>query len=731
MSHIPRIQEFFIEGKNQRTSHVLLHITEPTTPDEWKRGYFFALCEIENGTLELIEHAQRLIDDIESGYYETESEQGGTSPFELTLEFINRRSSHILSTSGTLHCIVGVMTNTSISLSYHGNPHAHVFFLQHDMLQDINILAGEEQGPSDHVFSAVIEGTIHEGDRLFIGTPHIVEELSLERLQEIIMSRPIEQAVEHIERVLRDARKDESFGGIVCDIRKKDLLHDTSASHSAASLQHLIDRERETTETLSPSLFGGKKKRNAEKKPKRQQTRHNAIETNHKRRSDEMIGGSFVNMLLVGIGRVLVATSRGLWVGFRFILLSVGRFFIVLLILVTNKNNGRKHTIQSIQGGWKHLYNTLVHLSVISKLLLLGVVSLTIIFSGSILFLRAQAYATQQHVSYQELVMAIENKQAAADARRIYNDESGSFVLLKEAEQMLTQLPQKSSGEKETYERLYTLIDTALLDLRNITVVQPTLLADLNTNNEGVHTTKLVRIDDALIAFGPDDNRLYVVDKDTHALSVQSHDSLAKLISGNTPKENDILVFIGQNNELYIYNKDTTALSKTSISFPSEHANVSAPFVYNLRLYLIDKAANQILRHSKTQNGYDKGTPWLDESVTVDLSDAVSMAIDGDVFVLKQNGQILKFIGGAQVPFDIIGLDPSLDNPTELYTYNDVDGIYILEPTNKRVISLNKQGTFRAQYTSELWQHPTGMVVDEAKKTIYILDENNIYSFGL
>ncbi|PIR03360.1 MAG: hypothetical protein COV60_00740, partial [Candidatus Magasanikbacteria bacterium CG11_big_fil_rev_8_21_14_0_20_43_7] len=253
-------------------------------------------------------------------------------------------------------------------------------------------------------------------------------------------------------------------------------------------------------------------------------------------------------------------------------------------------------------------------------LLLLGVVSLTIIFSGSILFLRAQAYATQQHVAYQELVMAIENKQAAADARRIYNDESGSFALLKEAEQMLTQLPQKSSGEKETYERLYTLIDTALLDLRNITVVQPTLLADLNTNNEGVHTTKLVRIDDALIAFGPDDNRLYVVDKDTHALSVQSHDSLAKLISGNTPKENDVLVFIGQNNELYIYNKDTTALSKTSISFPSEHANVSAPFVYNLRLYLVDKATNQILRHSKTQNGYDKGTPWLDESVTVDLS---------------------------------------------------------------------------------------------------------------
>ena len=42
------IREFFVEGDDQKTSHVLLHITEPSTAEEIEKGYFLALCEINN-----------------------------------------------------------------------------------------------------------------------------------------------------------------------------------------------------------------------------------------------------------------------------------------------------------------------------------------------------------------------------------------------------------------------------------------------------------------------------------------------------------------------------------------------------------------------------------------------------------------------------------------------------------------------------------------------------------
>jgi len=99
------LHEFFVEGGDQDKSHVLLHITEPSTPEEEEKGYFFAVAEINNGTIEQIEHLQQMIDDLESGYYETDDEEDSTSAkatadkknaFEISLEYINRRGHHIL-----------------------------------------------------------------------------------------------------------------------------------------------------------------------------------------------------------------------------------------------------------------------------------------------------------------------------------------------------------------------------------------------------------------------------------------------------------------------------------------------------------------------------------------------------------------------------------------------------------------------------------------------------------
>ncbi|MDP2669506.1 MAG: hypothetical protein Q8O99_00375, partial [bacterium] len=282
-----------------------------------------------------------------------------------------------------------------------------------------------------------------------------------------------------------------------------------------------------------------------------------------------------------------------------------------------------------------------------------------------------------------------------------------------------------------TYLGLKDQLDAAFLALRDITAVDANLLIDLSTIAEHVQTERMIRINDTLVAFGKDDNRLYIIDKDTGAVTTQTHDSLSKLIAGNTPKENDMMAFVGEGNQIYVYKPDTKALSRTDISYPTESVSIAAPFIYNLRLYLIDTANNQILRHTKTQTGYDRGTPWLTQTTGVDLTGAVSLAIDGDIFVLKQTGDILKFSVGAPSTFVITGLDPLLDNPTDMYTYSDMESIFIVESTNTRIVELNKQGTFKAQYISDLWEKPTGMVVDTQDKTIYVLDGSKVYSFTI
>ena len=66
----------------------------------------------------------------------------------------------------------------------------------------------------------------------------------------------------------------------------------------------------------------------------------------------------------------------------------------------------------------------------------------------------------------------------------------------------------------------------------------------------------------------------------------------------------------------------------------------------------------------------------------------------------------------------------------KIWNYNDVQNIYILEPTNQRVVVLNKEGKMLEQYTATEWQSPTGMIVNESNKEIFILDNNKVYKFN-
>ena len=115
----------------------------------------------------------------------------------------------------------------------------------------------------------------------------------------------------------------------------------------------------------------------------------------------------------------------------------------------------------------------------------------------------------------------------------------------------------------------------------------------------------------------------------------------------------------------------------------------------------------------------------------VDIKNVVSFAIDGELYALKNTGEILKFSAGKLQAFSVSGLDPALKNPSQIWAYNDVKNIYILDPETKRVIALDKNASLVKQYTSSEWKNPSSMVVDEPGKKIYILDSNKIFEFKL
>ena len=243
---------------------MLLNITEPSTPAERSKGYFFAICEINNAETKYISKMQGIIDEIENNYYEIPDQPGQTA-MEIVLEKVNQESLSMVQPDISLHCIVGAIREKDIIFSFYGHPQMMLFYKTKDGLYKKMDLVEQnktnEKNEKNQLFSQIVQGKIGPNDFFFAGTPHIIEYFNHDRLQKIITTRPPRQSSEHLQRVLSEIKNDTSFGGIIINLQETTELSapikssPTRKGSSARSLKNLFSTERNTSHILSPSLL--------------------------------------------------------------------------------------------------------------------------------------------------------------------------------------------------------------------------------------------------------------------------------------------------------------------------------------------------------------------------------------------------------------------------------------------------------------------------------------------
>ncbi|MCX6780214.1 MAG: hypothetical protein NT034_03480, partial [Candidatus Magasanikbacteria bacterium] len=259
MEYKLQLHEFFIEGGNREKSHVLLHITEPSTASEKQKGYFFAVCELNQGDTKKIVLLQNIVDEIEERYYEAQ-ESISEHSLETVLKKINRE--HQDDQMENLHCVLGVIRNDNIVFSFCGSPKMLLFYQTKDGSHKKMDLINENDDANVDLFSQIVEGKITPNDFLFIGTPQLKEYFTDDRLQKIITTRPARQSAAHIEKVLSDIHNEVSFGGLVVHLKEETSFGQPDMKKrsfikggSVKSLHNLFATEKNTANTLSPSLF--------------------------------------------------------------------------------------------------------------------------------------------------------------------------------------------------------------------------------------------------------------------------------------------------------------------------------------------------------------------------------------------------------------------------------------------------------------------------------------------
>lgn len=755
MDSLLRLNEFFVEGGNQKQSHVLLHITEPSTPEERAKGYFFAICEINGADGKNILCLQKIIEEIENGYYETPDGTEKNS-LETMLDRVNQEGGSLLDSGMLISCVAGAIRPPKIFFSFHGQPQIILFYKNKEGLYknlDLTVENNDATG-SRYLFPQMIEGKVSPGDYLFFGTPHIINYFDHDRLHKIVTGRTAEEGSRHLQKVLSELKNGFSFGGLIINSVEKTEAAGGHRPQSVRAEKHLPPNslfvtEQNTESTLSPSLL-----QRTGKKIKNLLNRQNDTEFFPIKNPDDTepsappvakISSSHLHQhRIIRINRVtikeyLAKIAQTVWSAAKFsvgliwwFLFFVGtiigeilRNLVLIFFVITNWQNRRHSILDNWAHSWRNSKRYIKELPLLTKILAIISLLMVITLTGSIIYGSwKQKQVTRQKI-YDETTQTIKLKRDAAESALIYNNESEARNDLLTAADLLSRLECRSAAEKDDCQKLQTQLNELLAKTRRLSNVSARLIAEWNPA-----AVRLFKINGKIVSYGPTTSTLFIYDLLTKERKIISPAETSGFSAAAVPKENDYALLLYNKKDILRFNPKDNSLQKIDVSYGRTDApDIASVVVYDRRLYSLDIAGGQIFKHDSIKTGFAEGKNWLKEAAP--LNDGIDLAVEGDVFVLKGNGEILRFTAGRRQPFSVLNLDPRLSGGAEIWSYNDLRYLYVLDGAQKRLIILEKDGRLKIQLTTSEFQNPGGMVVDENNETAYIIDNGKLYQINL
>ncbi|MCL4352933.1 hypothetical protein M1615_00465 [Patescibacteria group bacterium] len=152
--------------------------------------------------------------------------------------------------------------------------------------------------------------------------------------------------------------------------------------------------------------------------------------------------------------------------------------------------------------------------------------------------------------------------------------------------------------------------------------------------------------------------------------------------------------------------------------------------VFYSNIYVLDKNKNQILKFVPSGSGFSKSN-YLARGVNADFANASDMTIDSSIYVLSSSGTIEKFLRGQPASFKISGLGKPFSNPSRIFADRNTNNVYVLDNGNSRIVVLDKNGAYQAQYKADILKKARDFEVLEKDKKIYILSGGKVYEIGL
>jgi sugar lactone lactonase YvrE len=347
-----------------------------------------------------------------------------------------------------------------------------------------------------------------------------------------------------------------------------------------------------------------------------------------------------------------------------------------------------------------------------------------------------------------ERLQARSNALAAVEAVKATNDPAQVKVGWAKALQLIDEYETKNPDDRATFVDARTAARAQLDQISQVTRVSTTALAQFDTtaprqiaaSSLGIYTLDMSANTGEYYVLNPERNavagkKVQITFGDGLTATAKLSDVAWATTTGDRWRTEGAVFF--SNGDIWEYSSATgrAAPIKIPVDADATPGTVKSGVLYNNSVYLLDTGVGQVWRYPLAGDVLGTGNSYF-RSPYRPLQESVDMAIDGAVYVLQQNGAVLKYFGRQPVQFNIAGLPEQLIRVAAIAVSGDDPNrgsVFVLDAGAGSVIELSKTGQFIRQYrgNGDEWVNAIDMSLDPTSNTMYVATQDRLFSFAV
>lgn len=740
-----KIASLILNASKHQTGAREVFIAQPDAQKEALAGKIFLMAEIGGKKSEAKSAIDFILDAVERFFYQDEKiflqekieglslenifEAAVTKINRALLEFLNSEKIFLQPEESSI--VLGLIFEDKLFFANFGRHKAFLIYKKESEYELINVEASAADSPetdslendlNPKFFSSVISGKIPPASYFLFCNDVLMEYLSNKELINIISKLPPVVAAEQIKTFLTKLNSYVPFLGIIvkntyglsmAELKDEAKIEILKSAHN--SISHLNNTEARTEQMLSPAgLFNFKKLKKLFQNISEYKQGLSRKKTSRDKKSLEN------EPILPSVTQV--NTSSRLIKEKMIFGRSHSKFFKVFRLIGPTLINIFNPIFW--QQNWKSMRRWLTGLHPRNKAIFMALIAILIILLISLFATSANNKRKVSDELFNNAIASLELKQSMLDSYLLYNNLEGAKTLIGEMLVSLDELQFRGSDQEAKIAAVREKILANKSKVQKlVTIYEPELIFNFDDYNSSAETRNLLINKNKLYAADPLAKAVYIWD-------INANKSDSFLLSGDIsaldrPIAEDNQLYYLNNQSLIKVDSDNGKQEQLKIDGFGENDKIDAFQFYNNRLYVLSADSNQIYRLNKSGESFSGRSSWLQEEAS--LSNALGLVINGDIFVLKNNGVLDRFRLGKKQDFAIENIDPILDSASLLKYFNN--RLFVLDRTSQRLLIFEQDGSLRKQYKMPSLNNLKDFSADD--KTAYLLNDDAIYKINI